>query len=74
MKSLPEAMTALEELQSPETTSLNLRDIVACLRLKLWNLDKQQFVGVKGVLKHRPRGGALTPSKVFHAIQIFRSI
>jgi omega-6 fatty acid desaturase (delta-12 desaturase) len=34
---LPEAMAALEELQSPPTTSLSLRDIAACLRLKLWD-------------------------------------
>ncbi|MDX1945351.1 MAG: fatty acid desaturase [Pirellulaceae bacterium] len=34
---LPEAMAALQELQSPPTTSLSLRDIAACLRLKLWD-------------------------------------
>jgi omega-6 fatty acid desaturase (delta-12 desaturase) len=46
---LPEAMTALEELQSPGTTSLNPRDIAACLRLKLWSPDKERFVGFNGV-------------------------
>ena len=46
---LPEAMAALEELQSPGTTSLNPRDIVACLRLKLWSPEEGRFVGFKGV-------------------------
>ena len=46
---LPEAMAALEELQSPGTTSLNPRDIAACLRLKLWSPEEGRFVGFKGV-------------------------
>lgn len=46
---LPEAMAALEELQSPGTTSLTLRDIASCLRLKLWSPAKGRFVGFKGV-------------------------
>ena len=46
---LPEAMAALEELQSPGTTSLRPRDIFACLRLKLWSPDAGKFVGFKGV-------------------------
>jgi omega-6 fatty acid desaturase (delta-12 desaturase) len=46
---LPEAMAALEELQSPGTTSLRPRDIAACLHLKLWSPEQQRFVGFKGV-------------------------
>ena len=46
---LPEAMAALEELQSPGTTSLNPRDIAACLRLKLWSPEEGRFVGFKGL-------------------------
>lgn len=45
---LPEAMAALEELQSPGTTSLHPRDIAACLRLKLWSPEAEQFVGFNG--------------------------
>lgn len=48
---LPEAMAALEELQSPGRTSLNPRDIVACLRLKLWSPEEDRFVGFQ---KSRP--------------------
>jgi len=33
---LPEAMAELPELQHPKTTSLKLKDIMACFRLKLW--------------------------------------
>ncbi len=46
---LPEAMEALEELQSPGTTSLNPRDVVACLRLKLWSAEQGRFVNFKGL-------------------------
>ncbi len=46
---LPEAMAALEELQSPGTTSLKPRDMAACLRLKLWSPEKGKFVSFKGV-------------------------
>lgn len=46
---LPEAMSALEELQSPGTSSLKLRDIVGCLRLKLWSPEEERFVGFNGV-------------------------
>ena len=34
---LPEAMGGIEELQSPTVTSLHPKDIVQCLRLKLWD-------------------------------------
>jgi omega-6 fatty acid desaturase (delta-12 desaturase) len=46
---LPEAMAALEELQSPGTTSLRPSDILACLRLKVWSPDAGKFVSFKGV-------------------------
>jgi len=41
---LPEAMAAIEELQSPKTTTLAVRDVVACMRLKLWDTDSEQLV------------------------------
>ncbi len=41
---LPEAMASLEELQTPGTTSLKPRDIIACLRLKLWSPELERFV------------------------------
>lgn len=34
---LPEAMKAIPALQHPKTTSLSIRDIWNCLRLKVWN-------------------------------------
>jgi len=45
---LPEAMNALEELQSPGTTTLRPRDIAACLRLKLWDQQADKFVSFDG--------------------------
>ncbi len=44
---LPEAMASLPELQSPGVTSLHPADIVACLRLKLWNPEAGRFVTFK---------------------------
>ena len=41
---LPEAMAALEELQTPTTISLAPWDIAACLRLKLWDPLTMQLV------------------------------
>jgi omega-6 fatty acid desaturase (delta-12 desaturase) len=38
---LPEAMNAVPELKDPKETSLKPKDIIACLKLKVWNPDKQ---------------------------------
>jgi omega-6 fatty acid desaturase (delta-12 desaturase) len=42
---LPEAMAAMPELQHPGTTSLWPRDVLACLRLKLWDKEAGHMVG-----------------------------
>ncbi|MFN0059755.1 MAG: fatty acid desaturase family protein [Planctomycetota bacterium] len=41
---LPEAMAAVPELQHPQATSLRPRDIFACLRLNLWDPERQRLV------------------------------
>jgi omega-6 fatty acid desaturase (delta-12 desaturase) len=41
---LPEAMAGITELQSPGATSLSLRDVLACLRLKLWDREQNRLV------------------------------
>jgi omega-6 fatty acid desaturase (delta-12 desaturase) len=41
---LPEAMQGLASLQSPTKTSLRIRDIIGCLRLKLWDTAQDRFV------------------------------
>jgi omega-6 fatty acid desaturase (delta-12 desaturase) len=45
---LPEAMAALEELQHPPTTSLRPLEIYRCLRLKLWDAQKNRLVTFAG--------------------------
>jgi acyl-lipid omega-6 desaturase (Delta-12 desaturase) len=45
---LPEVMRAMPELQNPRVTSLHPRDIVRCLRLKVWDVDAQRMVGLGG--------------------------
>ncbi len=42
---LPEAMAAIPALQHPATTTLSLKDIWACMRLKVWDPDLGQMVG-----------------------------
>lgn len=46
---LPEAMAAIPELQAPKTTTLWPWDIVRCLRLKVWDVESQRMVGVRGL-------------------------
>ncbi len=45
---LPEAMAAIEELQSPVTTNLFPVEIFRCLRLKLWDPQKNRLVTFAG--------------------------
>ncbi len=43
---LPEAMAHFEELQHPKKTSLHPRDIIACFKLKVWDHEKKEMVGL----------------------------
>lgn len=43
---LPEVLAQIPELNAPQTTSLSPRDIQRCLRLKVWDVDAQQMVGL----------------------------
>ncbi len=42
---LPEAMSQIPELQNPIRTSLNISDIITCLRVKLWDDEMGRMVG-----------------------------
>lgn len=48
---LPETYKAIPELQDALTTSLNPRDIIACFRLKVWDVEQQKMVGMKEVIQ-----------------------
>jgi omega-6 fatty acid desaturase (delta-12 desaturase) len=41
---LPEVMRSIPELQNPKTTSLSLRDVLACFRLKVWDPSRQKMI------------------------------
>ena len=43
---LPEVMENFKELQHPKRIKLNIRDSIACLRLKVWDEDRQMLVGL----------------------------
>ena len=45
---LPEVLSKIPELRSPRKTSLHPAEILRCLRLKVWDVDAQRMVGVKG--------------------------
>lgn len=46
---LPEVLRAMPELQEPKTTTLHPADIVRCFRLKVWDVETQRMVGVRGL-------------------------
>lgn len=46
---LPEVHREMPELRAVKTTSLHPRDIIRCLRLKVWCVQTQRMVNLKGV-------------------------
>lgn len=42
---LPEAMAAIPELQNPGRTNLAPFNVLSCLRLKLWDVERDKMVG-----------------------------
>jgi acyl-lipid omega-6 desaturase (Delta-12 desaturase) len=46
---LPEIYRAIPELRKAKTTTLHPLDILRCLRLKVWCVESQQMVGLKGL-------------------------
>ena len=44
---LPETMKAIPELQTVKTTSLKIKDIIACFRLKVWDPELNRMVGFR---------------------------
>ena len=46
---LPEVMEHIKELQSCKRTSLNIKEVIACLRLKIWDQDKNKMVGLRDI-------------------------
>jgi omega-6 fatty acid desaturase (delta-12 desaturase) len=42
---LPEAMKKIPELQNVTITTLNISDIIACLRLKVWDPQQNKMIG-----------------------------
>jgi len=46
---LPVAMHRIRELQQAKITSLNPKDIWACLRLKVWDPEQQRMIGYREI-------------------------
>jgi omega-6 fatty acid desaturase (delta-12 desaturase) len=47
---LPEVLKKIVELQTPKTTSLNPLEIIRCLRLKVWDVESQQMIGMAEIM------------------------
>lgn len=43
---LPEVMKVIPELQAAKTTSLKPKDVIACFKLKVYDFEKQELVGI----------------------------
>ncbi|HTN46018.1 MAG TPA: fatty acid desaturase [Flavipsychrobacter sp.] len=46
---LPDAMKEIPELQAAKTTSLHIRDIMACFRLKVWDPERKRMIGLSEI-------------------------
>jgi omega-6 fatty acid desaturase (delta-12 desaturase) len=46
---LPEAKAGIPELQNPKVTSLHPRDILNCLRLKVWDVELQRMIPIREI-------------------------
>ncbi len=46
---LPEVLKSIPEVSKPKTTSLSPMDIIRCLRLKVWDVEKQRMVGLRNL-------------------------
>jgi omega-6 fatty acid desaturase (delta-12 desaturase) len=60
---LPEVMAAIPELQKAKTTSLKPRDILACVRLKIWDPEKQQMIGLAEIMPYPVSGSPYPASR-----------
>jgi omega-6 fatty acid desaturase (delta-12 desaturase) len=61
---LPEAQLAIPELQSPKITSLSPVEIYRCLRLKVWDTERQQMVGFRELSQHSRHSKTSTETEV----------
>ncbi|MFN4083384.1 MAG: fatty acid desaturase family protein [Bacteroidia bacterium] len=46
---LPEAMKNIPALQKPTVTTFKIKDIISCLRLKVWDEELGRMVGLKAI-------------------------
>ncbi len=51
---LPKAMERIEELQQAKITTLRPKDILACLRLKVWDPESQKMIGFREIFSPVP--------------------
>lgn len=58
---LPEAQAAIPELQSQRTTTLNPSDMIACLKLKVWDPERNKMIGFKEMKTKMPPKSVMIP-------------
>ncbi|WP_212005266.1 fatty acid desaturase [Chitinophaga sp. HK235] len=65
---LPQAMAGIPELQNAKTTSLRVKDIIACCRLKIWDPQQQRMLSLREAAALRRRGYQPQPAIVTEAV------
>ncbi|RFS21767.1 fatty acid desaturase [Chitinophaga silvatica] len=53
---LPQVMAEIPELQNAKTTSLKIKDIIACFRLKIWDPKLQRMISLREAKNMRKFG------------------
>lgn len=61
---LPESMKNIPELQSPGITTLKIKDIVTCLKLKVWDAESQRMIGFDELYRATPPKAPMHAKKV----------
>ncbi|RAJ08258.1 omega-6 fatty acid desaturase (delta-12 desaturase) [Chitinophaga skermanii] len=63
---LPQVMAEIPELQTAKTTSLGIKDIIACCKLKIWDSQLQRMITLREAAALR--GTPCTPAKPVYAV------
>ncbi len=46
---LPEAFSSMKELQNPKRTSIKLKDVISCLKLKVWDPEQEKMISLSEI-------------------------
>jgi len=64
---LPEAMAKMPELQQGRVTSLKLSEIIACLRLKVWDPEMNRMIGFREMKQRQTQTVPIQKKRAFRS-------